>query len=499
MADLLAQAADALRAALAAVHHKTDFSLQTADFGAGFIQRALGLVDFITGGVMGLPHLLQISLGLAQIGGARFQRIGRLRRLGQHTGLFSRSLGALQKPLLLLLVGHVFLQRLELHGRLSLLFEFAEVGAELAQDVLHAGQVLARVGNPVLGFAATLFVFGYPGGLFEEQAQLFGTRLDDAADGALADDGVGARAQTGAQKHVLYIAAAHGLVIDEIAGSAIPREGAAHRDLGELAPLPADAVVGVVKQELHAGTAGGFALGGAVEDNVLHGLAAQLAGTALAQNPAHRVHNVGLTTAIGPDHAHQLPRQLQVRRLGKGLEAGELDGVKAHGGAVFPERGTWSYVTGGLREAPLSRFFDDNPHFFAQQQHLGTQRGPGGTGLDQGGGLAKGIQLLNSVRHVGCTKHGQNPFKSVQNHSRARRLAISQRAIQPQGVVVQRFQEHWQQRRNHLGAANRLQGLGITQQRRCLRQGAWWVRAGVVRVVRVSSHAEILTDALRRR
>ena len=209
LADLLAQAADALGAALAAVHHKTDFGLQAADFGAGLIQRALGLVDFITGGVMGLPHLLQISLRLAQIGGARFQRIGRLRRLGQHPGLFSRSLGALQKPLLLLFMGDVLLQRLELHCGFGLLFELAEVGAELAQDVFHTGQVLARVGNAVFGFAAALFVFGDAGGLFQKQAELFGTRFDDAADGALADDGVGARTQACTQKHVLHIAAAH--------------------------------------------------------------------------------------------------------------------------------------------------------------------------------------------------------------------------------------------------------------------------------------------------
>ena len=358
LADLLAQAADALGAALAAVHHKTDFSLQTADFGAGLIQRALGLVDFVTGGVMGLPHLLQIGLRLAQIGGARFQRVGRLRRLGLHPGLFGSGLGALQKPLLLLLARDILLQRLELHRGLGLLFELAEVGAELAQDVLHAGQVLARISNAVFGFAAALFVFGDPGGFFEEQAQLFRARLDDAADGSLADDGVGARAQTRAQKHVLHIAAAHGLVVDEIAGGAVPRERAAHRDLSELAPLPADAVVGVVKQQFHAGAAGGFALGGAVKNHVLHGLAAQLAGAALAQNPAHRVHDVGFATAIGPDHAHQLPRQLQVRRFGKGLEAGELDGVKAHGGAVFSgtrelELWGWRGARGALK--PLFR------------------------------------------------------------------------------------------------------------------------------------------------
>ncbi len=119
---------------------------------------------------MGLAHLLQVGLGLAQIGGARFQRVGRLRRLGLHPGLFGSGLSALQKPLLLLLARDIFLQRLELHRGFGLLFELAEVGAELAQDVLHAGQVLARIRNAVFGFAAALFVFGDPGGLFQEQA-----------------------------------------------------------------------------------------------------------------------------------------------------------------------------------------------------------------------------------------------------------------------------------------------------------------------------------------
>ena len=304
LADLLAQAADALGAALAAVDHKADFGFQPADFGAGLVQRALGLVDFVTGGVMGLPHLLQIGLGLAQIGGACLQGVGRLRRLGLYAGLLGGGLRTLQKPLLLLLAGHILLQALELHCRFGLLFQLAQVGGELAQNVFYPGQVLAGVGNAVFGFAPALFVLGDAGGLFQKQAQLFGARFDDAADGALADDGVGTWPQAGTQKHVLHIAAAHRLVVDEIAGGSIAGEHAAHRDFGKLAPLAADAVVGIVKYQLHAGAAGGFALGRAVEDDVLHGLAAQLAGAAFAQHPAHRVHDVGLAAAVGPDHAN---------------------------------------------------------------------------------------------------------------------------------------------------------------------------------------------------
>jgi hypothetical protein len=75
------------------------------------------------------------------------------------------------------------------------------------------------------------------GGFFQEQAQFFGPRFDDAADGALADDGVGARAQAGAQEHVLHVAPAHRLVVDEVAAGAVTRQHALDGDLGKLVPL----------------------------------------------------------------------------------------------------------------------------------------------------------------------------------------------------------------------------------------------------------------------
>ena len=66
--------------------------------------------------------------------------------------------------------------------------------------------------------------------------------------------------------------------------------------------LTTRAVVGIVKHQFHTGAAGGLARGGAVKDHILHGLAAQFAGAALAQNPAYRVHDVGLTATVRADH-----------------------------------------------------------------------------------------------------------------------------------------------------------------------------------------------------
>ena len=334
LGDLLGQRDQALLHALAAFHHVADLGFELADLGRGFVELALGLVDLVASGVMGLADGFEIRLHRAQVGHARFEVVHGLQAIQAHLGLLFLSVGALQKPLLVLLERGVGLQRVVSGGHLGLFFELFEVGVELAQDVFYAGEVLARVRQAVFSLAAALFVFGDTGGFFEEQAQFFGAAFNDAADGALSNDGVGAWAQARAQKHVLHVAAAHGLVVQVIAAGAVAREHAAHGHLAVLAPLAARAVVGVVEHQLHAGAAGLLAGGGAAEDHVLHALAAQLAGLALAQHPAHGVHDVGLAAAVRAHHADQLPGQHEIGGLSERLEAGKLDRGKTHGSEV---------------------------------------------------------------------------------------------------------------------------------------------------------------------
>ena len=47
----------------------------------------------------------------------------------------------------------------------------------------------------------------------------------------------------------------------------------------------------------------------AVEDHVLHGVAAQVLGGGLAQHPAHGVDDVGLAAAVGADDADEMARE----------------------------------------------------------------------------------------------------------------------------------------------------------------------------------------------
>jgi hypothetical protein len=70
---------------------------------------------------------------------------------------------------------------------------------------------------------------------------------------------------------------------------------------------PAGAALAVVEMQLDAGAADfGLPLAGAVEDHVLHRLAAQGGGLGLAQHPAHGIDHVGFAAAVGADHADQL-------------------------------------------------------------------------------------------------------------------------------------------------------------------------------------------------
>ena len=316
--------------ARAAFDDIADSFFEAADFERGLCERTLRNMQLVAGRVMRLTDRLELGLAVPQLGHARFERGARLGHGLLDRRFDRRRIAMLQEPQLVQLQLAGRLQRAVLRRDLGLLLELVEVAVQLAQDVFDAGQVLARVLQPVLGLAAAFLVFRNARGLFEKQAQLFGLAFDDPADRALADDRVGTRAEAGAEKHVLHVAPSHRLVVDVVAAAAVASQHALDGDLGEAVPLAAGAAVLVAERELDAGPAGGFAQARAVEDHVLHRLAAQLAGLALAEHPAHRIHDVRLAATVRPDHADELARQLEVGRLGEGFEAGELDRIQAH-------------------------------------------------------------------------------------------------------------------------------------------------------------------------
>src|SRR5690606_1438622 len=111
-----------------------------------------------------------------------------------------------------------------------------ELPAELAQNILDPGEILAGVLETVGGFTPAFLVARHVGRFFQEDTQLFRARLEDARDHALADDGVATRAQSGAQKDVVDVAAPDLLVIDVVAAGAVTGQDTTDCNFGVLAP-----------------------------------------------------------------------------------------------------------------------------------------------------------------------------------------------------------------------------------------------------------------------
>ena len=156
---LLFERCQALHHALTAFDHKADLRLQAAHIGAGLVQQTLGLIDVIARGVMRLAHSFQIGLNTSQIGQAALQRVHGAGGICLDFGLIRLGLTAFQKPLLMLLERDLRLQRIELARHLGLLLQLVQVGIEFTQDIVNAGQVLARIREAIFRLTPALLVF----------------------------------------------------------------------------------------------------------------------------------------------------------------------------------------------------------------------------------------------------------------------------------------------------------------------------------------------------
>jgi len=212
-----------------------------------------------------------------------------------------------------------------------------EAGAQLTANVAEPLQILLGMADSLLGFPAPLLVTGDTRRLLHEQLEIGGARLHQPTDGALLYDGVAARPEAGTEEEVGDIFAAALLAVDLVMVGAVAQHLAAHRDFGKAAKFTGYPVVGVVEHQLHRGATVRAAVDGAVEDDVRHVLAAQMAGRTLPQHPAHGVDHVGLAAAIGPHHGGHVGRELDAGWLDKRLETGEFDQFQTHGGLLGNE------------------------------------------------------------------------------------------------------------------------------------------------------------------
>ena len=205
------------------------------------------------------------------------------------------------------------IKRTVLLGAARLTAETRELPFHLAQDVLHAQEILTRSFHFAFGHLSAAAIQRRAGGFLDEEAQLFGLGADQRLDAALLDDGVGLASETRPQEQLGDVTQAARDAVHEILGLSGSEVAPGHHDLGRT--RRSERMTGFLQQrELIEGKSVGLEDDRhlrhaerrmavvASEDDVLHALAAQALGALFAEHPANRVDDVGLAAAVRSDH-----------------------------------------------------------------------------------------------------------------------------------------------------------------------------------------------------
>ena len=141
-------------------------------------------------------------------------------------------------------------------------------------------------------------MLGNAGGLLDEGAALLGAALQNGVELALTDDGMRILAQARIVQNVLNVHQAARARVDEVLAfaRAIHTTGD-----GDLVKVDGQHMVRVIEHQCDLGDTHRLARRRAREDDILHGLTAQLLGALLAQDPQNRVGDVRFSRAVGTD------------------------------------------------------------------------------------------------------------------------------------------------------------------------------------------------------
>ena len=101
-------------------------------------------------------------------------------------------------------------------GGFCLFLQLFHLTRQLVLQITQTLQMLARVFQTAFRLLAAFLIFGHARRLLDIGAQLLRPRFDDARNHPLLDNGITARAHARTQKQIGNVAAAHGLIVDEI-------------------------------------------------------------------------------------------------------------------------------------------------------------------------------------------------------------------------------------------------------------------------------------------
>ncbi len=268
--------------------------------------RELGLLAVNRGGEVGLP-----GLRLAEGDAA-------LRELAREARPAAAEDGPVQGlPLRLTLLEAARSSGLALQG--------AQVAFDLADDVVEAQEVRRRLLELHLGDLLARLVARDPGGFLDQPAAFLGLAREDEADLALLDHRVGADAQAGVHEQVLDLLEPHRLAVQAVLRLAAAEDAAGDGHPAVVTESAAgEARIGE-KGERDLAHAEGLPLLGAVEDDVLHGVAAHRLGALLAEDPGDGVREVRFAAAVRTDDAGDSAGEQDVDRVDERLESRDIE------------------------------------------------------------------------------------------------------------------------------------------------------------------------------
>ena len=201
---------------------------------------------------------------------------------------------------------------------------------DFADDVVEPQQVLlGRLQLPDRRLLAAL-VLGDAGGFFDELPPLLRFGLHQGGDAVLLHEGIGPGADARSHEKFPDIQKTAGNLVDRVFAFSFAVEASRDHDLAELRIGPRKLLL--IRHERHGnlGHADGAGLLGAVEDDVVHLLAAEGPDPLLAHDPADRIGDVALAAAVRTDDAADSGGEVDDDLVPEGFETGYFQLLKSH-------------------------------------------------------------------------------------------------------------------------------------------------------------------------
>ena len=201
--------------------------------------------------------------------------------------------------------------------------------SNLVLDVLGALDLGRDAGQLQLGAVPAPLELPEAGGLLHERPAVGGLRGEHGVDLPLADDRVHRPAEPHVRQQLDQVGATYGRAVHEVLALAASHEPTHDRDLA-VVELVAEAAVLVVEDELDLAVVGRAAVRRAAEEDVVGLLRPELGGCERAGRPDDRVGDVRLPGAVRSDDDGHPRLEGHLDRIGKRLEAAQLDGAQVH-------------------------------------------------------------------------------------------------------------------------------------------------------------------------